>query len=77
MTRRATLVAARPAFDQEHCDGCLTLVSRGSLVNRLVDPAAPGVDGWKAICRRCVRLLGEGRAFASLRPEPEPAGADR
>ncbi len=72
--RRPRLSAGRPAFDREHCDGCLTLVSRGSLVNRLVDPSAPGMDGWKAICRRCVRLLGEGRTFASLRDETE---ADR
>lgn len=67
--RRGTIAAARPAFDREHCDGCLAVVSRGSLVNRYVDATAPGVDGWKAICRRCVRLLGEGQTFASLRPE--------
>lgn len=69
--RRPRLSAGRPSFDREHCDGCLTLVSRGSLVNRLVDPSAPGMDGWKAICRRCVRLLGEGRSFVSLRDESE------
>ena len=66
-----TAPAARPAFDREHCDGCLVVVSRGSLVNRLVDAQAPGTDGWKAICRRCVRLLGEGRPFASLRPQED------
>lgn len=68
---RPVLAGARPAFDREHCDGCLTLVSRGSLVNRHVDPSAPGMDGWKAVCRRCVRMLDEGRSFASLRPDQE------
>lgn len=63
--------SVRPSFDREHCDGCLEVVSRGSLVNRQVDPAATGVDGWRAICRRCVRLLGEGRTFDSLRPPVE------
>lgn len=67
--KRETLVAARPAFDREHCDGCFTEVTRGSLVNRLVDPSMPGVDGWRSVCRRCVRLLSEGRPFASLRAE--------
>lgn len=67
--RRPRLAGDRPSFDREHCDGCLTLVSRGSLVNRLVDASAPGMDGWKAICRRCVRLLGEGRPFGSLRDD--------
>lgn len=63
------LAAALPSFDREHCDGCLTEVTRGSLVNRLVDAKAPEVQGWKAVCRRCVRLMAEGRPFESLRQE--------
>lgn len=56
---RERLVAAKPAFDREHCDGCMEMLSRGSLTMTLVDPKALGADGWKALCRRCIRLRSE------------------
>lgn len=56
--RREWLVASRPKFDREHCDGCHELLSRGSL--RMVH-TGPGdmPDGWKALCRKCIRLREE------------------
>lgn len=52
-------VAVRPKFDQEHCEGCETLVSRGSLRNVQVVPEPdrkslkPAM--FKALCRTCLR----------------------
>lgn len=56
--RRERLVAARPRFDKEHCDGCMTIVSRGSLRMVHVGSGAQPED-WKALCQRCIRLRGE------------------
>lgn len=52
--RRDRLVAVRPRFDKEHCDGCKEILSRGSLRMVHVGPGSDP-DAWKALCQRCIR----------------------
>lgn len=45
----------RRPFDKEHCDGCGQLVTRGTVRCVLVDHDAPGITGWRWLCRTCLR----------------------
>ena len=56
---RKPKVIAAPLFNQEHCGRCGLMLSRGSLRNVLVDPKAPGMSGYVALCRRCIRTHEE------------------
>lgn len=48
-------IAVKPLFNQEHCEGCDTLLPRGNTFNVEVD------GKWKFMCSRCKRpYIDEG-----------------
>lgn len=57
-------VATKPRFNQEHCEGCQLMVTRGSLVNTLVnrddrmDEGTYNFTAYRFLCRACRRKGG-------------------
>jgi RNase P subunit RPR2 len=48
-TRAPRMVAVKPMFNQEHCEGCETMLPRGHTAN------VETPEGWKFLCSRCRR----------------------